>query len=919
MLLGRGPETSDIDQLLEAASRGRSGVLVVRGEAGIGKSTLLEHARSQARDMRVLRAVGIESESELPFAALHQLLHPVLDRTDRLPAPQAAALRGAFALSDERVEERFRVSLGVLSLLTTVAEERPLLCLVDDAQWMDQASADALLFAARRLVADPLALVFAARDEENRAPVLPGLPAVQLSPLDAGQARELALKYLGPHASAEAVEWVVDNANGNPLALVELPAALSGDQVAGRRSLLATLPPTTSVEKTYLQRIGDLPAETRDLLLLAATEETGDRSTIIRAAAHLGLDENALALAESRGLVRVGTSQIEFRHPLVRSAIYRSAAYTERERAHRALAAILSDPVDKDRRAWHRASATIGTDAETASELEETAERVRVRGGLMAASAALEKAAALSGEPDLRARRLSAAAEAAWSAGRSERARALLAEAAGTGSADQRIQVTKLLGRIEVRQGIFAEALTMLLSAAEKLAETDPGATVQLLLEAEEGALYTADTNTPVEIGRRAGSLVSRLPDGRQRSAALALVAIGQVYAGQFSQANPRLRDTVTRGSVSDDVDDMLFAARNASVLGEDVTAEKLCLRAEAAARGRGAVGDLPRILERLPFYEIRLGKFEAARIHAMEGLELARETGQETGVHLAEIAHVAAVQGREDECRAFAAEAMDRALERKSGLLAAMATWALGLLELSLGRPDEAVHRLRPVMQGGGSLTHPMIALFMTHDFVEAAARADRVDVALTSLAAFEDWSRAVDQRWAAGTLAHARGLLATGEQAESLLAEALRLHPRTVRPFEHARAALAYGAQLRRDRKRGRAREHLRTAMTIFEELGAEPWEERARAELRATGETINRGDPSALLRLTPQELRIARLVSDGLSNKDVAAHLFLSHRTVEYHLYKVFTKLGIASRAELARIELPTQRRDTVQSVP
>lgn len=406
MLVGRGAETAAISRLLTGARDGHSGVLVIRGEAGVGKSALLDYAAENAEDFTVLRGLGVDGESELAYAALHQILRAAIDRIDRLPDPQAGALKAAFALSSETVDERFRVSLGVLGLLSEVAEETPVLCLVDDAQWLDQASSDALLFAARRLEAEAVVVLFAARDDDHRRFVARGLSELRLSGLTPADSRQLLSEQLGSVVGSGVVEWLLTNANGNPLALMELPGTMTADQLVGQASMTGRLPPATSVEQVYLERVESLPRATQTLLVVAACEETGARATVERAARELGLDMGDLTAAESAGLLRVDAEQLLFRHPLVRTAIYRAARFTERESAHRTLAVASVAEGNADRAAWHLAAATVGTDEGVARELEGTAERARLRSGHAAAASALERAAALSPDPDSRGRRL---------------------------------------------------------------------------------------------------------------------------------------------------------------------------------------------------------------------------------------------------------------------------------------------------------------------------------------------------------------------------------------------------------------------------------------------------------------------------------------------------------------------------------
>ena len=531
LLVGRSAETAAIDQLLLGARQGQSRVLVIRGEAGIGKSALLGYAASCAEGMTVLRGAGIQGESELAYAALHQILRPVFDRIEALPDPQAAALRAAFALSAETVDERFRVSLGVLALLSEVAEERPALILVDDAQWLDQPSADALVFVARRLEAEALAVIFAARDD-GRPFVAPGLTELSPEPLDALDACSLLAGRLGSAVAPRAVEWVVENAHGNPLAILELPTSLTSSQLAGRDPLTRTLPPATSVEHVYLARVDQLSSGARSVLLLAAAEEAGTRATVERAARELEVSIDELAEAEAAGLVHVDAEQIVFRHPLVRSAVYRSSAFTDRERAHRVLADASALEGSPDRAAWHRAAATVGTDDDVASELESTAERARLRGGHSAAASALERAADLSADTASRARRLVAAAHAAWHAGQPDRATTLLGRTdRSTAPPRLRADIDHLHGLIQLRCGGLLDAFDTLMGGAASAAQVDARKAIEMLFDAGEAAAWAGD--------------LSRVAQAQQQTAALPR---GTHPKTRFSQSCSRARSALGRG-----------------------------------------------------------------------------------------------------------------------------------------------------------------------------------------------------------------------------------------------------------------------------------------------------------------------------------------------------------------------------------
>jgi DNA-binding CsgD family transcriptional regulator len=905
MLVGRSAETAMIDRALATAREGRSSVLVVRGEAGVGKSALLDHAVEHGDGFTVLRGTGVEVESELAYAALHQILRPVFDRIEQLPEPQAAALRAAFALSSETVDERFRVSLGVLGLLSEVAEEGPLLCLVDDAQWLDRASADALMFVARRLEADSVALLFGARDNGSRPFEAPGLPELRLSSLTAADSRSLLAERLGSTIATGVTEWLVENANGNPLALIELPGALTARQLAGQDPLAGNLPPATTVEQIYLARIDGLPSTVQNLLVLAAAEETGARGTVERAAEELGLDIAELAAAESAGLIRVDSKQIVFRHPLVRSAIYRSAAFTERERAHRTLAAASVAEGSSDRAAWHRAAATVGTDEEVARELESTAERARLRGGHAAAASALDRAAALSVDDEAKGRRLVAAATAAWHGGQPTRASALV-DRAGLLVSDPRVraELDHVRGDIEQRCGALLDAGAILLAGAAGAAPVAPRKALEMLFDAASCGMQSGDYAVVVEAGQLAAAL-PRSNDEEERFLADLLVGVGSLWLDSSSREVPLVLDVIARAGDFDKPRLLAGAAMGAGTIGDEASEAALLRRAVELARRSGAVDSLTLALLSVAVAGVLAGRLTVAP-EAAEGLRLAREAGL-TGVasfHRAILGWLAAAKGEDEECRAAAAEVAESAAETRNALANSIAEWGLALLELSRGRPEETVARLVAVGAAPPGVGHPLIVLMSAPDLVEAALRTGHQEEAQAAYAVLEGFAQSGAPSWALALAARCRALLAAESAAEHHFEDALRLHAENHRPYDRARTELLYGEFLRRSRRRMDSREHLRAAVETLEDLGAAPWAERARAELRASGETARKRDPSTLAQLTPQELQIARLVGEGNSNKEVAAQLFLSPRTVEYHLRKVFMKLGISSRSELIR---------------
>jgi DNA-binding CsgD family transcriptional regulator len=901
MLVGREAEFAALDRLLGQAEAGHGDALVLRGEAGVGKSALLEYARAAAEGFRVLRAVGIESEAELAFAGLHQLVGPVLERAESLPPPQAAALRAAFGLSDETVAERFRISLGVLGLLAAAAEERPVLCIVDDAQWLDEASASALLFAARRLGDERIGVLFAARDGVARPFVAPGVAELHVSALRAADARALASQRLGADVADAAVEWVLANASGNPLALIELPQALTADQRQGREPLSGVLPPATSVERAYVERVAALPGAVQEWLLVVAAEETGDRATIQAAAALLGLKEHDLGTAEATGLVSVAADRISFRHPLVRSAVYRGAPFVQREGAHQALAEALSQPADADRRAWHRAMASSGPNDEVAAELEATADRAQRRAGFAGAASAFERAARLSTDGEDRSRRTVSAALAAWQGGQRERATALLRTISHVADPMLRARRDHIFGLIELSCGSQRVAGAALLAAADVVAGHSPDMAMEILLDAGVAGGRSGD---PAIIAA-AASRAAALPRPSQVDDVIRdlLISVGSLTIGLSPEHVPILRSSLAalQGDASPRV--LGYAALGAAAIGAE-GADATLARTVTAAREAAIVPALVLILDAMVLAAHMSGRY-SLDAESEEGLRLARETGLTTAEtsFIAFLGWAAALRGDDETC-VRNAEVVAAQVGNGMAIANTIAQWAVAVLDLSRGDAGRAATRLLALRAAGPGEGHPLLVLMASADLAEACAQAGRPAEAAEAVGALATFAQPDAPVWAHALAARCRAVLADPADAAPAYGEALELLATVNRPFDMARTQLAYGSFLRRQRRRADAREQLRAAVERFERLGAEQWAERASVELRATGETARRRDPSTLTQLTPQETQIARLVGEGNSNKDVAAQLFLSPRTVEYHLAKVFAKLGITSRAELIR---------------
>lgn len=901
MLYGRSAETAAIDDLIGAAAAGAGRALVLRGEAGVGKSSLLDLAASRATAMAapvvVLRAQGVEGEADLAFAALHQLLRPVTGLLGTLPGPQRDAVSGALGLAAPSAD-RFLVSAGVLSLLAEAAAGGGLLCLADDFQWFDRASADAVLFAARRLRTEKVSMLLAVRGDGQ----CKGVPELPVSGLDPESAVRLldSKAVVAPGVRAQLVSLT----GGNPLVLGETVALLSADRLAGRAPLPDPLP---GGEQLFGEQVARLSGDARRVLLVASLES--DLSLVLYAAAHLsagdpspGPEETSgnprsdygnplegrpmagLHEAESVGLVTVSGEKVRFRHPLVRSAVHASASSVELRRAHAALAGL----VEGDRRAWHLAAATVGQDEAVAAALAASAARAQARGGYGDAANALARAAELTPEPLTRARRFKDASAAAWLGGRPGQAQTYLADARrlaalATGADGGLVEeIGQLRGRFELNSGDAAEAMRMLAA----------GRGMGMLADACEAANCVGDVDAIIEIGRRARAF----PRGFVRDV---VVGMGAMLAD--GSGGELLRGAVERADELAEAAEFLWASAAASYLGEADAAAELAGRAGRVARVSGMAGQLPVVLEYLSTAERLKGRPAESAAIAEEGLALAREAGYRNSeaAHLANLAVVAALRGEEEACRRYGEQALAIAVPHRVGLRVGVAAYALALLDLGLGRFAAAHDRFMAITRAGPGAGHPTVVWRTTPDRVEAAVAAGEIEAAREALAGLERWAAEARTPESRALRLRCRGLL-DGDAAD--FEEALRLHQE---PFEGARTAMLYGERLRRTQEPGKARGHLRAALETFQRLGAEPWARRALDELRAAGEAAERPASDAWAALTPQELRIARLVAEGASSKEVAVRLFLSPRTVEYHLYKIYPKLGITSRTELARL--------------
>jgi DNA-binding CsgD family transcriptional regulator len=902
VLGGRDPERAAIAALLERARAGNGGALVVRGVAGSGKSTLLSDAVAGDSGDTVLRTSGVESESPLAFAALQRLLWPLRGRVDSLPEPQQVALRAVLgeAAGDG---DRYLAFLATLSLLADAAEDAPVVAVVDDAQWLDDASAAALLFAARRLDAERVALLFAVRDGDVRGFEAPDLPSLTLGGVSGEDADALLAARTGGAVDPGVRDQLVAATGGNPLALVELSAALDPDQLAGRASLPTPLPLTGGVERAFLDRYRRLPEAAQRLLLVAAADDTG-RLTVVRdAAERLDAGDDALDAAERCGLLSVDGTVLSLYHPLVRSAVYRAATSAGRRAVHGALAEALQD--DPDRRAWHLAAATDRPDDTVVAALDAVAQRAASRGGHEAAAAAWSRAAELAAGGAERGRRLYLAASSAWLGAHPSRA-AALAESAAAQLTDPelRAQLLTLQGQIAWNTRSLNDGYDLILQAAEVAAGVDEALARQLAMLAASLAAFGGrsprDVNPAAVVGPPAEGAAPRT-----RAAHALLQGFVAVAASRWGPAVAGFREAFALTD-ADPVDDHVLQPNLgvASWLVDD-DARSLRLHEEqlTAARRSGALTMVEHALTRGFYAQLATGAWSKAAAAAAEALPLAASTGHlgMTALPHVELALVAALRG--EAAADDHVEEGTRIRERHpvgitDGIVVDLIHWTRGLR--AAATPATALHHLEQV----GA---PWLRRMAAPDLFDVAIRAGQPEAAGEWLAEVSAFAEAVQSPAATALVEHGRALLADGAEAEQHFERSLVAHADSPRTPDRARTELAYGEWLRRHRRRVDAREHLRAALAVHEELGATPMAERAAQELRASGETARRRDVSTATDLTAQERQVAALVQQGLSNKDAAARLFVSPRTIDFHLRNVFTKLGVTSRGELAQLAL------------
>jgi DNA-binding NarL/FixJ family response regulator len=747
-------------------------------------------------------------------------------------------------------------------------------------------------------------MLLAVRDPDVRTFSTQGLPELRLRGLRPEDASALLTSRAGPELSPSVHDKLVAWAGGNPLALVEVPTSLSADQLSGRVSLAEPLPVGVGVEQAFRGRIERLSGDARMVLVLAAADDTADVRTLSRAASALAVSAAALDELETAGLLRIEDGSVEFRHPLVRSVAYRGALFTERRRAHLALADALDSVADGDRGTWHRAAAATGQDESIAADLEKSAIRARRRGGRAAAAVAFERAARLSENGSARVRRLVAAAEENLVCARMERVGALLDDAEPfAAEAPLRTTMATLRGLNELESGRPASAYRGLVGEAVAIAVNDPRNALRILLRAAEAAWWSGELRWSSEVGDLATGLRHTGTDEEAFTVAL-LIGSARLHEGEFQRGRAALRQALAMARPLQEPRYLICAAVAASLLGDRRERAEHHAAAVARLRRAGAVGDLSRALSMAAESEMFLGHYTSAAVSASEALRLSDETGLplSRAYALAVLAAVEAVQGREDACRAHARECMEITGARGLAMGSAMSRYALGVLELGLGRPAEALGHLRAIVEPGSGFAHPLVALMSAPDLVEAAARSGRHEEAGDAVERFSAWATGLGTGVYRAVADRMRALLADGDEAIELYQAAVLGGDASDSPLDHARSSLLLGERLRRARRRGEARPHLRVALTLFEGLGAEPWARRAEAELRASGEVVRARSASMLDELTPQELQIARLVSEGATNRDVAGELFLSPRTVEYHLRNIFAKLNVTARGQL-----------------
>ena len=907
-LVGREAEVARADGALASARGGESAALAFRGEPGIGKTALLAEARGLAGpDFAVLSATGVEGESDIPYAALYTLLSPVVELLDSLPVLQRAALGGVLALGPPMPSDQLTVGTAVLGLLDAAAEKQPLLAIVDDAQWLDTASAGALLFAARRLGAERIALLLGIRDGEGLPLDLAGLTEVRLTGLERGAARELLTRGAGGQAPAEdVVDGLVSATAGNPLALLELPSSLSAEQLAGAAPLEDPLAIGERVQSAFMRRVAALPRQVRDALLLAAAGSSEQIEPVAKAAPALDTRVDLLEEAERAGLIELHGDRLRFRHPLVRAAVYHGAEPADRRRAHRALADGESSAA---RRAWHLADAAVGPDEEAAAALEAAAAEATSRGGQGAAGAALERAAYLTPAGPARAARLVNASGQRVLAGSAERAVELAQEALESDPPQAtRAHAQHVLSRLEAMRGSLDAAHDRGVEAAELIEASDPDSAVAMYLDAGLPGFMAGRIDMAVRTCGRAYELAQGR-DEAVSTPATVLYGAALTIAGRFEEGLPLLErwlEVHIPERMLMSPPELIGSTQSITWIEEYDGCLAVCNRVIELARSLGAAGPLQLSLAQRAEVHYRLGDWTQSRADASESIRLADATGQAV-----QASYPLVVLSRLEAASGLTGEA-----ERRTDALAEMAA-AAGMGSMSayiaavrcldrLGRGDvaeasEKGREVQEVVEGFGMLDPSVIQ--WRADFVEALVKSGREEEAEIEVEKFAEQAQRTGRPWPNAAVARCRGLLAPDAALDGHFEEALEWHARGADPFERARTELSYGERLRRARRPGHARPRLRAALETFERLGAEPWARRARGELRASGGAAPPARHIASHELTSQELEVSMLVARGSTNREAAAALFLSPKTVEAHLSRIYRKLNVRSRTELA----------------
>jgi DNA-binding CsgD family transcriptional regulator len=904
-LFGRTGELEILRRLIARVRRGRSAVLVVQGEPGIGKTELLRQLTAEASGFAVARVAGVESEMELPFAGLHQLCAPMLGRLGSLAEPQRRALSVAFGLASGDSPDRFMVALAALSLMAEAAEERPILCVVDDAQWLDQASAQVLGFIGRRLLAEPVALVFAVRTPAPGAPVpdpLAGLPELRLGGLDEQSARALLATVISGPLDESVRARILEEAQGHPLALLELYRGRSAADLAGGFALPDPGDLPRRIEDQYAARLAELPADVQRLILLAAADPVGDPALILRAARILGLDTGTMNLAAAADLVGFGVN-VRFRHPLVRSAAYRAAAAEDRRAVHEALATVTDPLADPDRRAWHCAHATAGPDEAVAEELISSASRAMRRGGVAAAAAFWARAVALTPDLGQRAARALTAAGAKYAAGDFEAAQALLvtAEVGPLSELDEaRVQRMRAQIAFALRRG--SDAPPLMLQAAQRIQSLDAEMARQTYLEALLAAIYAGRLAAGQDAGQvaRAARAVMLPPSGPQPPPHSQLLIHGLAVrlADGYVAAAPTLKEALRLYRAQPLKLDWLSVSYNivAMDMWDDEAWFELADGQVRLARANGTLSWLPFALDYLAEIHVQAGELSKAAALLME-----RE-GADSGAREATLPYVplvlAAWRGDAPGAAGLAEEMARGASDRGEGAALTYTDYAQAVLnngQASYRAAAEAADR-------ASAVDEIVISPWALYELVEAATRSDQQERARAAADQLSQVAAASASNWACGAAARSRALVAGGRAAEAEYREAIDLLGRTRMATHLARARLVYGEWLRRENRRVEARDQLRSAFDAFASVGAEAFAERARRELQATGEKVRKRSEDTRADLTPQEEEIAQLAREGRTNQEIGAQLFIGARTVEWHLGKVFAKLDISSRREL-----------------